>query len=235
VQFYKSREVVGILIGIITVLSAFLLNIAFVLLLSLLAFGIGREVGKVLGIAEVSYLVPLVLLLSSVRLEFGLFAVFTLGLLMAYLRWSLDVLAKSVLVLAYAGVLPAFLFMVKAQDQWEFLKLIFFAYIVDTTSYYAGRLFGRRPLAPRLSPNKTWEGLIGGILCGVLFFYIIGKPILWAVPLALIALIGDLFKSFIKRQVGIKDFSRILGEHGGLTDRFDSVIFVGIIWKSTLI
>jgi len=235
VQFYKSRESVGILIGILTIFSAFLPNIAFILLLSLLAFGIGREVGKVLGIEEVSYLVPLVLLLSSVRLEFGLFAVFTLGLLMAYLRWSLDVLSKGVLVLAYAGMLPTFLFMVKAQDQWEFLKLVFFAYTVDTASYYAGRLFGKRPLAPKLSPNKTWEGLIGGLLSGVLFFSILGKPILWAVPLVLIALIGDLFKSFIKRQVGMKDFSRILGEHGGLTDRFDSVIFVGIIWKSTLV
>ena len=234
-QFHKSRESVGIVIGIITVLSAFLPNIAFVLLLSLLAFGIGREVGKVLGIAEVSYLVPLVLLLSSLRLEFGLFAVFTFGLLIAYLRWSLDVLSKGVLVLAYAGMIPAFLFMVKAQDHWEFLKLVFFAYTVDTASYYAGKLFGKRPLAPRLSPNKTWEGLIGGLLSGVLFFSVVGKPILWAVPPVLIALIGDLFKSFIKRQVGIKDFSHILGEHGGLTDRFDSVIFVGIFWKNALI
>jgi phosphatidate cytidylyltransferase len=101
---------------------------------------------------------------------------------------------------------------------------------VDTASYYAGKLFGKRPLAVRLSPKKTWEGLAGGMLGGMLFFYFINKPILLAVPFVLIALVGDLFKSFIKRQVGIKDFSNLLGEHGGLVDRFDSVLFVAVFW-----
>jgi phosphatidate cytidylyltransferase len=136
-----------------------------------------------------------------------------------------------VLVLIYAGFLPMFLYMVKSQGSWELIKLVFFAYTVDTASYYAGKLFGKRPLAVRLSPKKTWEGLAGGMLGGALFFYLINKPIPLAVPLVLIALAGDLFKSFIKRQVGIKDFSNLLGEHGGLVDRFDSVLFVAIFWK----
>ena len=134
-------------------------------------------------------------------------------------------------MLIYAGFLPMFLYMVKSQGSWELIKLVFFAYAVDTASYYAGKLFGKRPLAVRLSPKKTWEGLAGGMLGGAFFFYLINKPILLAVPFVLIAIAGDLFKSFIKRQVGIKDFSNLLGEHGGLVDRFDSVLFVAIFWE----
>ncbi|WP_448587300.1 phosphatidate cytidylyltransferase [Thermocrinis sp.] len=234
-QFYKGRETVGIIIGITTLISAFLPDLLFLFLLSLLSFGIGRELGKALNIWEVSYFTPLILLLTSFKPELGIPTVLIFAFLIAYVRWSLDALLKSTLILAYAGVLPAFLFVVKSQSHWELLQLVFFAYTVDTASYYAGRLFGKKPLAPRLSPKKTWEGLIGGGLAGVVFFLIVGKPFLLAIPFVLIALIGDLFKSFIKRQVGIKDFSHILGEHGGLTDRFDSVIFVGIFWKILLI
>jgi phosphatidate cytidylyltransferase len=231
VRFSKEREGVGLLIGVATLLSAFLPNFMFLLLLSLLAFGMARELGKALGISEVSYLTPLVLVLAVLGVELGIAGVLLLAFLFAYLRWSLDYLSKAVLVLIYAGFLPMFLYMVKSQGSWELIKLVFFAYTVDTISYYAGKLFGKRPLAVRLSPKKTWEGLAGGMLAGMLFFYLINKPIPLAVPLALIALAGDLFKSFIKRQVGIKDFSNLLGEHGGLIDRFDSVLFVAIFWK----
>jgi len=169
--------------------------------------------------------------LAVLGVELGIAGVLLLAFLFAYLRWSLDCLSKAVLVLIYAGFLPMFLYMVKGQGSWELIKLVFFAYTVDTASYYAGKLFGKRPLAVRLSPKKTWEGLAGGMLGGALFFYFINKPILLAVPFVLIALAGDLFKSFIKRQVGIKDFSNLLGEHGGLVDRFDSVLFVAVFWK----
>jgi len=231
VRFFKGREGVGLLIGVATLLSAFLPNSMFLLLLCLLALGMARELGKALGIPEVSYLAPLVLVLSAFSFELGIAGVLLLAFLFAHLRWSLDCLLKAVFVLIYAGFLPIYLYMVKTQGSWELIKLVFFAYTVDTASYYAGKLFGKRPLAVRLSPKKTWEGLAGGMLGGVLFFYLINKPILLAVPFVLIALAGDLFKSFIKRQVGIKDFSNLLGEHGGLVDRFDSVLFVAVFWK----
>jgi phosphatidate cytidylyltransferase len=232
VRFSKGREGVGFLIGIATLLSAFLPNSMFLLLLCLLSFGMARELGKALEVSEISYLAPLVLVLAVLGVELGIAGVLLLAFLFAYLRWSLDCLSKAVLVLIYAGFLPMFLYTVKSQGSWELIKLVFFAYTVDTASYYAGKLFGKRPLAVRLSPKKTWEGLAGGMLGGMLFFYfIINKPILFAVPFVLIALAGDLFKSFIKRQVGIKDFSNLLGGHGGLVDRFDSVLFVAMFWK----
>jgi phosphatidate cytidylyltransferase len=232
VRFSKGREGVGFLIGVATLLSAFLPNSMFLILLCLLAFGMARELGKALEVSEISYLAPLVLVLAVLGVELGIAGVLLLAFLFAYLRWSLDCLSKAVLVLIYAGFLPMFLYTVKSQGSWELIKLVFFAYTVDTASYYAGKLFGKRPLAVRLSPKKTWEGLAGGMLGGMLFFYfIINKPILFAVPFVLIALAGDLFKSFIKRQVGIKDFSNLLGGHGGLVDRFDSVLFVAMFWK----
>jgi len=231
VRFSKGREGVGLLIGVATFLSAFLPNSMFLLLLCLLAFGMARELGKALGASEVSYLAPLVLVLSVFSFELGIAGVLLLAFLFAYLRWSLDCLLKAVLVLIYAGFLPIYLYMVKTQGSWELIKLVFFAYTVDTASYYAGKLFGKRPLAFRLSPKKTWEGLAGGMLGGMFFFYFINKPILLAVPFVFIALAGDLFKSFIKRQVGTKDFSNLLGEHGGLVDRFDSMLFVAVFWK----
>jgi phosphatidate cytidylyltransferase len=232
VRFSKGRESVGILIGIATLLSAFLPNSMFLLLLCLLSFGMARELGKVLGVSEVSYLAPLVLVLSVFSFELGIAGVLLLAFLFAYLRWSLDCLLKAVFVLIYTGFLPIYLYIVKSRSSWELIKLVFFAYTVDTASYYAGKLFGKRPLAVRLSPKKTWEGLAGGMLGGMFFFYfIINKPILFAVPFVLIALAGDLFKSFIKRQIGIKDFSNLLGEHGGLVDRFDSVLFVAVFWN----
>ena len=230
-RFSKEREGVGLLIGVATLLSALLPNFMFFIFLCLLAFGMARELGKALGVSEISYLAPLVLVLAVLGVELGIAGVLLLAFLFAYLRWSLDCLSKAVLVLIYAGFLPMFLYMVKSQGSWELIKLVFFAYTVDTASYYAGKLFGKRPLAVRLSPKKTWEGLAGGMLGGALFFYLINKPIPLAVPFVLIALAGDLFKSFIKRQVGIKDFSNLLGEHGGLVDRLDSVLFVAIFWK----
>jgi CDP-diglyceride synthetase len=195
VRFSKGREGVGLLIGIATLFSAFLPNSVFLILLCLLAFGMARELGRALEVSEVSYLAPLVLVLAVFSFEIGIAVVLLLAFLFAYLRWSLDCLLKVVLVLIYAGFLPMFLYMVKSQGSWELIKLVFFAYTVDTASYYAGKLFGKRPLAVRLSPKKTWEGLAGGMLGGVLFFYLINKPILLAVPFVLIALAGDLSKA----------------------------------------
>ena len=105
------------------------------------------------------------------------------------------------------------------------LKLILFVWVVDVSAYYVGKKFGRRKLSPRLSPNKTWEGFLGSLFFGSLYSVLFLKTFLFAPVLVVSALLGDLFKSFIKRQVGIKDFSHLLGSHGGFIDRFDSLLF----------
>ena len=104
----------------------------------------------------------------------------------------------------------------------------------DTFAYFVGRGCGKHKLSPILSPAKTVEGAIGGLLgavgVGIIFGLWIHLPIFRAVGVGLIAgivgQIGDLFESALKRELGIKDFGSVMPGHGGALDRFDSLLFV---------
>jgi len=107
-------------------------------------------------------------------------------------------------------------------------------FFTDTFAYMGGRMFGQTPLAPMVSPNKTLEGLGIGIAGGVLGFWMAGlyqdwlsgtDALLMGLCIALLAPLGDLFESLIKRDLDIKDTGRLLGPHGGLLDRLDAVLF----------
>lgn len=105
----------------------------------------------------------------------------------------------------------------------------------DTGAYFAGRAFGRHKLAPRISPNKTVEGLLGGMACALLAAALLGwyagatpaqQPLLLGVAVVtfLASVVGDLFESLLKRHVGVKDSGDILPGHGGILDRIDAVL-----------
>ena len=118
-------------------------------------------------------------------------------------------------------------------------------WLADSGAYFIGKRFGRHKLSPRLSPKKTWEGYLGGILFGSLgsiawvalweiWFPV--NPLLTPVRVALLGLaiavitpLGDLGESMIKRQVGIKDSSHLIPGHGGVFDRIDSWLWAGVI------
>jgi phosphatidate cytidylyltransferase len=118
-------------------------------------------------------------------------------------------------------------------------KLLSFFFLVvmgsDVGAYYIGKNFGKHKPLPKISPNKTWEGFIGGILMAVgfaalstlLFFpelpYVISIPL--AIVMSVIGVIGDLAESAMKRGAGAKDAANILPGHGGLLDRLDSLLF----------
>ena len=129
------------------------------------------------------------------------------------------------------------------------LLILCFAWGGDTSAYFAGRAFGRHKLAPVVSPHKTVEGAIGGVigsmLAGVLVTFVYGllsgrlhmftvniTPRHYLIILGLgavasvLGILGDLFASAVKRQVGIKDYGTIFPGHGGILDRFDSVMFI---------
>lgn len=108
------------------------------------------------------------------------------------------------------------------------------SFVADTSAYAAGRLFGRRPLAPSISPNKTVEGLIGGFVGGTLAFWFAGlyqdwlpgiEALAMGAIVAALAPLGDLFESLIKRDLDIKDSGNLFGPHGGVLDRLDGVLF----------
>jgi phosphatidate cytidylyltransferase len=111
-------------------------------------------------------------------------------------------------------------------------------FLGDTGAYLGGRLFGQRPLAPRISPNKTVEGLLIGMVCAVLGVWFAGcyqdwlpgaHALVLGLGVALVAPIGDLFESFVKREAGAKDTGRVFGAHGGALDRLDAVLFAAVI------
>ena len=125
------------------------------------------------------------------------------------------------------------------------LDVLVGVFLGDTAAYVAGRMFGRRPLAPRISPNKTVEGLVAGMAFAVLGVWIAGRYQEWlpgthalvlGVGVALVAPLGDLFESFIKRQAATKDSGSLFGPHGGALDRLDGVLFAAVagyyIWSA---
>lgn len=113
--------------------------------------------------------------------------------------------------------------------------IIIISWGTDTFAYLFGNLFGRTKLSPKLSPNKTVEGSLGGILgavvltvifCKVFMVPDITKMIFLAIVCSVISQLGDLTASRIKRITGIKDYGYIIPGHGGILDRFDSILFV---------
>lgn len=103
----------------------------------------------------------------------------------------------------------------------------------DTGAYFAGRAIGGPKLAPAISPNKTWAGFIGGVAVSGVFAALLviwfGLPILLAIAtpvLAMLAQVGDLFESHLKRRAGVKDSGNLLPGHGGVLDRLDGLVAV---------
>ncbi|HEX4435347.1 MAG TPA: phosphatidate cytidylyltransferase [Solirubrobacteraceae bacterium] len=118
-------------------------------------------------------------------------------------------------------------------------------FLGDTGAYLGGRMFGRRPLAPTISPNKTVEGLAIGMLFAILGVWIAGRYEEWlpgthalvlGLGVAIAAPIGDLFESFVKRDAQTKDSGGLFGPHGGALDRLDAVLFSAVagyyIWAA---
>jgi phosphatidate cytidylyltransferase len=136
----------------------------------------------------------------------------------------------------YIGVPLGLLTAVQARHG-AYMTLLLIATVVvsDSAQYYSGRAFGRRPLAPTISPKKTIEGAIGGVVFGTLFMTIAGSRLLPGtapVPLAaaglsvvVLGICGDLFESRLKRVAGVKDSSSLIPGHGGILDRIDALLF----------
>lgn len=120
-------------------------------------------------------------------------------------------------------------------------------FVGDTGAYLGGRLFGRRALAPTISPHKTVEGLICGMLLAIVSIFLAGVFQAWltqtdavylGLAVAIVAPIGDLFESAIKRDAGTKDAGRLFGPHGGVLDRADAALFTVVagyyVWLALL-
>ena len=147
------------------------------------------------------------------------------------------------IILALTGfivLLPTWLALVMLRDMGA--SVVFFlmslVWVADTAAYFSGRRWGKHKLAPRISPGKTWEGVVGALL-GVMLYVVLWREIaadaltqFAAIPIAalmlaaallvVISIVGDLFESHMKRCAGMKDSSHLIPGHGGILDRIDS-------------
>ncbi len=159
--------------------------------------------------------------------------------------------AAGVLAVGYVGVLGSFLVLVRGLGSSEtgmaaLLSVIFVTKMSDSGAYFVGKSIGRHKLAPKLSPGKTIEGLVGGVVFGclasLLFFHVVidwlvvdpKRPalalcLLYGLVLTLVGVVGDLAESLLKRYAGQKDSSRWLPGLGGVLDILDSLLFAFVV------
>ncbi|HEY3550539.1 MAG TPA: phosphatidate cytidylyltransferase [Gaiellaceae bacterium] len=173
----------------------------------------------------------------------GFLATFVLGFVLHALSSTraptTAAVGSTILGSAWIGLGLGFLLLLR--EMHDHGRLIAFtvvlaAWAAATFAYFGGRLLGRHKLAPRLSPGKSWEGLLVGAVAGVFVAFIalydtrdkylaVWQAVLLGVVLVLAEVIGDLFESALKRDLEVKDTGRLLGGHGGMLDRIDGLLF----------
>lgn len=140
------------------------------------------------------------------------------------------------MLIGWSVLLPTLLAMYQLRTIDPMILLIFMSvvWISDTAAYFVGKKFGKHKLAPQISPGKTWEGVMGALLAVLCYAMALGYYLeetisfvimltFAVIGLAILGIIGDLFESQLKRQVGIKDSGTILPGHGGVLDRIDAL------------
>lgn len=153
-------------------------------------------------------------------------------------RFSCDDAGVLLLGGLYAGLGFRFMMLARAESLWMMLYALLIVWVTDSGAYLIGRKIGKNKLAPHISPNKTWEGSIGGSLSAVVivgaylyfvqaaFPYSFSTMLLWTLVFSVGSQLGDLIESAFKRHYGVKDSGKILPGHGGILDSFDSLLFV---------
>lgn len=178
---------------------------------------------------------------NSVAIEqttYWLSAVFWLVCAPSWLRCGWRV--RQPLLLTLTGwllIVPTWLALVRLQTQpWILLAVLGVVWVADSAAYFAGRTWGRRKLAPSISPGKTWEGVAGAAAAVAVYHALVwhwgfrgatpGSGVAAALLVACLlplSILGDLFESWIKRQAGVKDSGTLLPGHGGVLDRIDAL------------
>jgi phosphatidate cytidylyltransferase len=154
-----------------------------------------------------------------------------------FVNWGMTIFGP-----VYAGLpmaLAAYIRAAELEPIWWVLLALIGTWGTDTGAYFVGRFLGKHKLAPTISPNKTVEGAIGGLLAGIIGVSLVGAlsslaiPLYYTVPLGLVlaigAILGDLFESWMKRRFGVKDSGKIIPGHGGVLDRIDALLIVLVL------
>lgn len=251
-----KERVLSAAVGIV-VLVAILLSDDKILRLALVAVstGILFELYRAYGflknrfLSTMGLLLPLIAVFLKIgerHLELPIIYIYILLFLGALIFKYKDIkFSNAVIIFVFTALISFFMAhiaLLRVQDNGRILVWAIFigAWVSDTIAYFTGVLFGRTPLAPEISPKKTVEGAVGGVLGGAVAFIIYGVIIalftghevcygrlaILGALCSVAAQIGDLCASLLKRECHIKDFGMIMPGHGGILDRFDSIIFV---------
>ncbi|SDT77748.1 phosphatidate cytidylyltransferase [Actinoplanes derwentensis] len=241
---------VGVSLGLV-VLASLLIEPMALLAVLVVASGIGAwEMTRALaGTGARPPLIPLVagsVVMTALAWYEGADALF-LGLLATIGAASLWRLADgvaavrrdftpSVLIAVYVPFLLSFAAMLVQMDDGPLRVICTLVAVVlsDTGGYAAGVFLGKHPMAPKISPKKSWEGFAGSVTAAAigsaaLLFFLLEVPVHWGLLfgalMSVVAVLGDLAESMLKRDLGVKDMSNLLPGHGGLMDRLDSIVF----------
>lgn len=248
---FKTRLISGIMLVLIALLTIISGNmVLWMTLLCVSAIGM-QELYRAMkvheknfGMLEIAGYAGLVLYYSSILLNFErygmLTVILTLILLMfvyvfTYPRYHAEQIMAAYFGFVYVGVMLSFIYLTRNLSGGKFIVWLIFlcSWGCDTCAYCVGMLIGKHKMAPVLSPKKSVEGAIGGVagaalLGGIYAAVTHGEIVEYAVICAvgaLISMVGDLAASAIKRNQEIKDYGTLIPGHGGILDRFDSVIF----------
>ena len=233
-----------------TVIASLFIDVRFfAILVAFAALLAVRELSKALavGLSDrmsilLQILAPAIVVSAAVSGVEGLLAAFVASALLVLTVRLLDGqeayvhhVTRSIFTLVYAPLLAGFAVLLSTQEDgaWKVLAFILLTAATDLGGYAAGAIFGKHPMAPKISPKKSWEGFGGALvlqlIVGIaLWIYVFDQP--WwegaivGFVMMLTATIGDLVESMIKRDLGIKDMGSLLPGHGGVMDRLDSLV-----------
>ena len=233
-----------------TVIASLFIDVRFfAILVAFAAMLAVRELSKALavGLSDrmsilLQILAPAIVVSAAVSGVEGLLAAFGASALLVLTIRLLDGqeayvhhVTRSIFTLVYAPLLAGFAVLLSTQEDgaWKVLAFILLTAATDLGGYAAGAIFGKHPMAPKISPKKSWEGFVGALVLQlivgvVLWVYVFDQP--WwegaivGFVMMLTATIGDLVESMIKRDLGIKDMGSLLPGHGGVMDRLNSLV-----------
>ena len=202
----------------------------------------GRQISRLSIIVFAIILLPLVLFNSIVGVMIALLIAMMIAFGERILTSNLDLdgLVHTAMILIYPGVFGGLLISLAAFPYVGRMGLIMtlgYACVPDVFAYFVGSAIGKHKMSPAVSPKKSWEGaggaIVGGIVVGILISLAFGNQWirLWHLLLLgvlgpILGMLGDLSASLVKRVTNISDYSKIFGEHGGMMDRLDSILFV---------
>lgn len=256
---FKERLISGIILVIIAFVTLYMggfVTLAVVAAISLIGvFELLRVIGVersflavVIYTATIVYYLLMIVGLEKYTVPLALAALIALMSVYVFTfpRYEISAVAIAFFSFFYVTVMLSCIYRVRALENGAYMVVLVFlsAWGNDTLAYCAGRLFGKHKMSPVLSPKKTVEGAVGGILgaglLGAIYGAIASRFIVSEANLVLvfalvcaigglISIIGDLGASAIKRNYDIKDYSNLIPGHGGILDRFDSIIFTAPI------